>query len=649
MRNRELKIINGEIKKAADGSSNQYVLSFSSEDPDNRWRIPEILDHGPGAADLTRLNEMGVLLFNHNTDRVIGRIVSARIENNRGVAVVEFDDDNDSQIIAAKVASGTLKGVSIRARGTSIEEVQAGATSADGRFNGPCIIYRKWTALEISIVSIPADATVGVGRSDNYQNEEDLPKMENGNSTLNTEPAVTERGEQTPTQITEQTVVEPQRSAVATPEAVDSAAIIAAERQRTADITGVCREFGLDDMTASFIRDGKSVDEVNRQILERLRSERSPVDVGVTRDEGDKFRDAATGGLLLRGGVSLKKPAPGANEYRNLSLRDLLFRCARSEGIANPELEDFDNLINRQFFTPSAAFASIMDNAVNKAYEEGYNLRQPTFERWTVKGSLSDFKPTKSYRFGSAGELLLVPEGGEVKHDTLQDFLRPERQLATYARQMTLTREAIYNDDYGIVSKIPMQYGIASKRTRNRQVYAILTGNPIIFDGDTLFSTARNNLIDPGTAPSREALQDMIKRQMTMKDEEGNVIDVDPRFIIVPVGMGMYFDDILSNVNISVSGGTVTSGSNSLASRNLEIIEEAVLNATTGSEDSWFMVADPSIVPTIQVDYLNGKEVPTIRRMEKPGQFGFAWDVLHDWGIAVVDWRGAIKNEGSAV
>ena len=47
----------------------------------------------------------------------------------------------------------------------SWEEVNPGKESADGRFTGPGSIARKWTPTEISIVSVPADATVGVGRS----------------------------------------------------------------------------------------------------------------------------------------------------------------------------------------------------------------------------------------------------------------------------------------------------------------------------------------------------------------------------------------------------------------------------------------------------------------------------------------------------
>ena len=65
--------------------------------------------------------------------------------------------------------SGTLKTTSVRYSVDAWEEVVAGKTSADGRYTGPCQIARKWTPLEVSIVSVPADATVGVGRSDGQE------------------------------------------------------------------------------------------------------------------------------------------------------------------------------------------------------------------------------------------------------------------------------------------------------------------------------------------------------------------------------------------------------------------------------------------------------------------------------------------------
>lgn len=147
-----------------EGNERKFILSFSSEEPYERWWGLEILDHTEGAVDLTRVNSIGCLLFNHNRDKVIGKINKAWLENNRGQAEVEFDTDDESEKIYQKVKSGTLKGVSVGYIIDSWEEVSANKTSADGRFTGPCNIARKWTPYEISIVSVPADPTVGVGR-----------------------------------------------------------------------------------------------------------------------------------------------------------------------------------------------------------------------------------------------------------------------------------------------------------------------------------------------------------------------------------------------------------------------------------------------------------------------------------------------------
>lgn len=147
-----------------EGNERKFTLSFSSEEPYQRWWGTEILDHSDEAVDLTRLNDIGCLLFNHNRDAVIGKVNRAWLEGNRGYAEVEFDTDEQSEIIYQKVRSGTLKGVSVGYRIDSIEEVLAGKTTADGRFTGPAEIARKWWPFEISIVSVPADGTVGVGR-----------------------------------------------------------------------------------------------------------------------------------------------------------------------------------------------------------------------------------------------------------------------------------------------------------------------------------------------------------------------------------------------------------------------------------------------------------------------------------------------------
>ena len=157
-----------------EGNERKFELSFSSEDPVLRWYGLEILDHSDGCMDMSRLQEMGVVLFNHKTDKVVGKVVRAWVEDHRGKAEIEFDDDEEAETIRKKVASGTLKGVSVGYAVDKWEEVAKGKKSTDGRFLGPCYIATRWRPMEISIVAVPADATVGVGRSE----EDEGPKPE---------------------------------------------------------------------------------------------------------------------------------------------------------------------------------------------------------------------------------------------------------------------------------------------------------------------------------------------------------------------------------------------------------------------------------------------------------------------------------------
>lgn len=150
--------------RALDDENRTFELSFSSEEPYERWFGSEILSHEAQAIDFSRLDEIGVLLFNHNRNHVLGRIDKAWLQDGRGYAQVTFDDDEEAETIYKKVKSKTLRAVSVGYRVSSWEEVKAGHKSANGKHTGPCHVALKWQPYEISIVSVPADPTVGVGR-----------------------------------------------------------------------------------------------------------------------------------------------------------------------------------------------------------------------------------------------------------------------------------------------------------------------------------------------------------------------------------------------------------------------------------------------------------------------------------------------------
>lgn len=167
--------INGIRQVSSKDDTKTIELSFSSEEPYQRWYDhTEILDHK--GVQLDRLNDIGVVLYNHNRDKVIGKVKKAWVEDTRGLAIIELDDDEFSTEIYKKVESGTLKGVSVGYSIDTWEEVKAGKESTDG-FAGPCYIARKWTPYEISIVSIPADGTVGVGRSEDDTQTKDTADL----------------------------------------------------------------------------------------------------------------------------------------------------------------------------------------------------------------------------------------------------------------------------------------------------------------------------------------------------------------------------------------------------------------------------------------------------------------------------------------
>lgn len=441
----------------------------------------------------------------------------------------------------------------------------------------------------------------------------------------------------------------------------NSDSVRAAERQRCADITTLCREFDVsaEDM-ARYLNEGTTVDAVRAAILDGMRQSGAPIGqrghADVTQDEQDKFRAAAGDALVMRSGIAVENPAEGARELMGMSLRDLAIECFAAEGqtgLNRRSSEELYNMAMRQFFNPTAAFPTILDNAINKAYVEGHKKVAVTFDQWTKKGSLKDFKTAdNNYLAGPAGEFLEVPEGGELKHDVFGDEKRPTRKLKTYGRQFTLTRQAFINDDIDLVTRIPAKYAASARKTINKQVYQILVNNPAIYDGTELFSKAHGNLVTTGTGITQASMQAMIMALQNQRDEFGEAIIVRPATIVVPAGMAFDIYTLFNSPTINTEGNTQAVNPLYRYASQINVIEDPTINVLCGGFGNvmpWFLLGAKDDTDFIEVDYLNGQEIPTIRRMETPGTLGFVWDIYLDWGISVMDFRGAIKNPGVSI
>ena len=247
------------------------------------------------------------------------------------------------------------------------------------------------------------------------------------------------------------------------------------ERERIRSITTVCNEFGME--ANRYIESGATIEAVREAVLEHIRQHGTPIPtqgrVTVTKSAEDKFREAAADSLVMRSGLNLANPADGASQMMGMTLRDLAIECLSNEGQTGLNRRSSDELygmLQRQFYNPTAAFPAILDNAINKAYVEGHKTVAVTFDQWTKKGSLKDFKThDNNYLAGPVGEFLEVPEGGELKHDVFGDEKLPTRKLKTYGRQFTLTRQAFINDDIDLVTRIPAKYAASARKTINKQ------------------------------------------------------------------------------------------------------------------------------------------------------------------------------------
>lgn len=433
---------------------------------------------------------------------------------------------------------------------------------------------------------------------------------------------------------------------------------VEAERKRIRQIEDMCRSFGLDART--YVDNGSTVESVREAVIAYMMERNAPIRSGiqVVDSEQDKFRRAAVDAMIMRSGMTLESPADGARNLMGMHMRDLAIECLQMDGTNESNLnrkntDELYSMLQRGFYNPEAAFPSILDNTIEKAYKEGHKKVSVTFDRITRKGTLSDFKTHDNYYIaGPVGEFLEVPENGELKHDVFRDDKLPTRKLKTYGRQFTLSRKAFIDDDISLVTSLPARYAASARKTINKQVYQILVQNPAVYDGVALFSSQHKNLLKTGTGVTQEAMQTMIMALANQRDQFGEAIIINPSRIVVPSGMQFDMYTLFYSPTIHTSENTQAVNPLYQYRDQLEVVEDPTINALCGGMGNvmpWWLLGAEGDTDFIEVDYLNGQEIPNIRRMEAPGQLGFVWDVYLDWGISVMDFRGGVKNPGVEV
>ena len=220
--------------RAGEGEDDLVIeFSFSSETPVARFFGDEVLSHATGAVDFSRLNNGAPLLWNHDPDRQIGVLERGWVdgEKQRGMVRARFSRNAFAEEKRQDVRDKIIRNVSVGYRINDAEQMRDG--------NG--IVATSWTPYEVSLVSVPADASVGVGRS--LQQEAAAQ-------------AATQPHTPKPPVEDNQIDIEAVRAQAA-----------ADERARVASITSLCREHKAEDLAQGLIERGASESDAMKEVL----------------------------------------------------------------------------------------------------------------------------------------------------------------------------------------------------------------------------------------------------------------------------------------------------------------------------------------------------------------------------------------------
>jgi len=259
-------------KKNIDEEARTVDVAFSSEDPYLRFFGYEILDHDASSVRLGRLQSGGAVLVDHDSRDHVGVVESVKIDSDRvGRATLRFGRSARSQEVFTDVVDGIRKSISVGYR------VHAMTLESEREGEEPVYRVSDWEPFEISFVAIPADSTVGVGRSS-------IPYQSAKEDTMSTE-----------SQVAETRAQDPAAPAVAK---IDVAAERDAARKeeltRIREIEAIGKQFGCSDLADEFVSKGHNVEQFRQAVLAKMAEDNEAgagaiPEVGLSEREADRY------------------------------------------------------------------------------------------------------------------------------------------------------------------------------------------------------------------------------------------------------------------------------------------------------------------------------------------------------------------------
>ena len=634
----------------------------------------EELSLDPKHVRMGRLNNGAPLLDSHDqfsgVSAVLGVVESARLADGKGTAIVRFAK-NDPAADAAwnKVRQGILQNVSVGYR------IYKAVKTEEVTDKVPVVRVEDWEPYELSMVPMGADDGAGVRSNTQSTNPcifsspqrkdtEAMPEIPAASAA----PASVE---ETTRAAADQRRTELEAQAVAQARAAETA--VQAERARATKIRTMCRQAGQPEALADrLIQQNASPAEVSTALLNELtRSSDSSapsnhVSILMGEDKRDKFIRGGVASILQRAGLvpmiteakknaalsdNLQDVATDAGEFRGMHLIDLARASLELQGQSTRGLHG-EALVKRalQFRgdagnNTSSDFTILLETAVNKTFLGAYAIAPTTWRRWCGVKSVQDFRTSTFYRPGSFGVLDSVTEAGEIKHKNIPDGAKATLTPSTKGNIIGITRRSIVNDDLGVFRDLAAQLGRAAAFTVEADAFAMLTVNsglgPTQSDAQALFHANRSNIGATG-AMSVTTWDSAASIMAVQKDTSANLIlNITPAVWVGPAALRA----TAQTLNKNTTDPTLNKSSG-VANPVQGLVQDVVATGyLTGTRH--YVLADPSAFPVFAVGFIDGQEAPRIDSEQSFEYDGVQWRIVLDYGVAVLDYRGAVTCAGA--
>jgi hypothetical protein len=598
-----------------------------------------------------------------------------------------------AQQVIAQADAGHQWQASIGAMVVDSERVAPGqSVQVNGQtFVGPVIVARRATLRETSVLPMGADASTVVNLAASAAAMKGALPMsfEDWLKSLGLDPATIDETYKAALQLAYDAQQAPATPAAAAPAAVPAATPVApavaaaatvdltasintmltAQRKALADdqvriaqIQAKCAGHPL--ICAKAVSEGWTVDKAELEVLRASQGRTTATSFrnGDKSQPSDKVIEAAL--CQARGLKDAEKNfAPevlqaAQSTYRGrIGLRQAVMLAAAANGAyVTPGQREVTREIlaaaccqGLQAAASTVSLPGILSNVANKEILEGYMEEDNAWSEIAAIKSVSDFRTVTSYRMLDEMEYEQLGPDGKIKHGTTGEESYT-RSADTYAKMFALTRRDLINDDIGAFEDLRNRIGRGSAKKLAKVFWTAFVNN------STFFTSARTNYISGATtnlATDGVGLGLGVTgfRKMTSPSADGTKrvgAGMRPEILLVPPELEFTADALFSNQNL---GAVATSSANVFANRYRPVVAWQLSDsAYTGySTTAWYLLTNPSAMPTVIVSFLNGQQTPTIETADADfNTLGIQFRGYHDFGVDMAEYLGGLKSKGAA-